>query len=88
MIMGHEFTGSVVEVGTSVSGFEPGDKVAPDPIIWCGKCPACLRGHYPACSSLKLIGVDMDGGFAQVIALPPSMLYKVPDCIPHRNNFV
>ena len=85
MIMGHEFAGVVHEVGAEVEGFAVGEKVAPDPIIWCGKCPACLRGHYPACTSLKLIGIDMDGGFAQFIALPPSMLYKVPDSIPHEH---
>lgn len=78
MIMGHEFTGEIVEVGSEVSGYSVGEKVAPDPIIWCGKCPACLRGHYPACTSLKLIGIDSDGGFVQYIALPPSMLYKLP----------
>ena len=85
MIMGHEFAGKIVEVGAGVHGFEVGEKVAPDPIIWCGKCPACKRGHYPACSSLKLIGVDLDGGFAQFITLPPSMLYKVPSLIPDEH---
>lgn len=78
MIMGHEFTGEIVEVGSEVSDFKTGEKVAPDPIIWCGKCPACERGHYPACTSLKLIGIDSDGGFAQYIALQPSMLYRLP----------
>lgn len=78
MIMGHEFTGEIVEMGREVEGFAVGEKVAPDPIIWCGTCPACLRGHYPACTSLKLIGIDSDGGFVQYIALPPSMLYKLP----------
>lgn len=81
MVMGHEFTGKIVEVGREVTEFAVGDSVAPDPIIWCGKCPACLRGHYPACTSLKLIGVDSDGGFAQFIALPPSMLYRLPSGI-------
>jgi len=85
MVMGHEFTGTVVETGEGVTGFSPGDKVAPDPIIWCGECPACQLGHYPACTSLKLIGVDLDGGFAQYISLPPDMLYKVPASIPDQH---
>ena len=85
MVMGHEFAGTIEEVGAEVKGFSPGEKVAPDPIIWCGKCPACLRGHYPACTSLKLIGVDLNGGFAQYISLPPSMLYKVPDQVPDKH---
>jgi threonine dehydrogenase-like Zn-dependent dehydrogenase len=85
MIMGHEFGGSVAEVGEGVTGWNVGEKVAPDPIIWCGKCPACLKSHYPACSSLKLIGVDLNGGFAQYISLPPSMLFKVPSHIPDEH---
>ncbi|NJK95102.1 MAG: alcohol dehydrogenase catalytic domain-containing protein [Bacteroidales bacterium] len=85
MIMGHEFGGVVVETGSGVTGWLPGEKVAPDPIIWCGKCPACLKGHYPACTSLKLIGIDSDGGFTQFVSLPPSMLYKVPQHIPDEH---
>ena len=85
MIMGHEFGGIVVEVGDGVSGWNVGDKVAPDPIYWCGTCPACMKGHYPACTSLKLVGIDSDGGFAQYVSLPPSMLYKVPAHIPDEH---
>ncbi len=85
LVMGHEFGGIVAEVGQGVSGWEVGDKVAPDPIIWCGKCPACLKGHFPACTSLKLIGIDMDGGFREYISLPPSMLYKVPKNVPDQH---
>jgi len=82
MIMGHEFAGEIYETGEGVKGFEKGEKVAPDPIIWCGKCPACRRGHYPACTNLKLIGIDSDGGFAQYITLPASMLYRLPPEVP------
>jgi threonine dehydrogenase-like Zn-dependent dehydrogenase len=85
MIMGHEFSGTVVEVGDGVEGWAVGDKAAPDPIIWCGTCPACQRGHYPACTSLKLIGIDTDGGFAEYISLPASMLYKVPLQVPDEH---
>ncbi|MCP3932728.1 MAG: alcohol dehydrogenase catalytic domain-containing protein [Bacteroidetes bacterium] len=85
MIMGHEFGGVVVEVGEGVDAWDVGDKVAPDPIIWCGECRACKKGHYPACTSLKLIGIDSDGGFQQYISLPPSMLYKVPKNIPDEH---
>ena len=77
-IPGHEMAGIIELIGNEVKGYTVGDKVAIDPIIWCGKCPACLVGHYPACSSLKLIGIDLDGGFSQYVAVPESMLYKVP----------
>ncbi len=85
MIMGHEFGGVVAEIGRGVSGWTVGEKVAPDPIIWCGKCAACEKGHYPACTNLKIIGIDANGGFQQFVSLPPSMLYKVPDHIPDEH---
>lgn len=81
-IPGHEMGGVVADMGTEVSGFAVGDKVAIDPIIWCGECPACLRNHFPACTNLKLLGVDMDGGFAEYIAVPPHMLFKAASDLP------
>jgi threonine dehydrogenase-like Zn-dependent dehydrogenase len=84
-IPGHEFAGIVEDVGSGVTGFEKGDKVAVDPIIWCNECPACLRKHYPACTKLKLLGVDMDGGFAQYISVPPHMIFKAAPHIPDEH---
>lgn len=84
-IPGHEMGGVVAKVGDGVSGFESGDKVAIDPIIWCGECPACRRKHYPACTSLKLLGVDMDGGFAEYISVPPHMLFKAAPHLPDEH---
>ena len=76
-IPGHEFAGTIVETGADVKAYKTGDRVAVDPIIWCGNCPACQIGHYPACTSLKLIGVDMNGGFGEYINVPESMLYGI-----------
>ena len=82
---GHEFAGVVEHLGKQVEGFNIGERVAVDPIIWCGECDACRIGHLPACEKLRLIGIDQDGGFVQKIALPPSMLYKVPDHVSHEH---
>ena len=76
-IPGHEFTGIIVETRPEVKNHKKGDRVSVDPIIWCGKCPACLIKHYPACTSLKLVGVDMNGGFAEYINIPEPMLYRI-----------
>jgi threonine dehydrogenase-like Zn-dependent dehydrogenase len=84
-IPGHEMAGIVEMIGSEVTRYNIGDKVAIDPIIWCGKCPACLAGHYPACTSLKLIGIDLDGGFCQYVTVPESMLYKVPSAVPSEH---
>ncbi len=77
-IPGHEMAGSIVKTGPGVNSFSVGEQVAIDPIIWCGECPACKRGHFPACSKLKLIGIDMDGGFCELINVDQDMLHKAP----------
>jgi threonine dehydrogenase-like Zn-dependent dehydrogenase len=81
-ILGHEFGGVVQEVGEDVTGFEVGDRVVVDPIISCHSCPACLSGHLNACRTLKLLGVDIDGGFAQYVAAPASHVYHLPESVP------
>jgi len=81
-IQGHEFGGVIQEVGKDVKGFKAGDRVVVDPIISCHSCPACLSGHINACRTLKLLGVDLDGGFGQYVAAPVSHLYRLPDSVP------
>jgi len=78
-IQGHEFGGVVVELGSGVSGWAAGDRVAVDPIIPCRVCPACLRGQINCCRSLRLLGVDDDGGFGRLVAVPQANLYRLPD---------
>ena len=84
-IPGHEFSGSVAALGKGVEGFQTGDPVTVDPIIWCGKCTACRMGHHPSCTSLKLLGIDMDGGFAEYIAVDSGMVYKLPPGISEQH---
>lgn len=81
-IQGHEFGGVVVELGPGVSGWARGDRVAVDPIIPCRACPACLRGQINCCRSLRLLGVDDDGGFGRLVAVPQGNLYRLPDEMP------
>ena len=85
LIPGHEFAGTIAGVGPEVKDYKSGDRVAVDPIIWCGKCPACERKHYPACTSLKLVGVDLDGGFGQFMKVPERMLYRIAPNIPNEH---
>ncbi len=81
-VPGHEFAGHVIQKGSNVENLKEGDLVAIDPIIWCKECPACQRGHYPACTSLKLLGIDNNGGFGQYINVKQANLYKVNATVP------
>jgi L-gulonate 5-dehydrogenase len=81
-IQGHEFGGVILEVGKEVNTFKAGDRVAVDPIISCHACPACLSGHINACRTLKLLGVDLDGGFGQYVAVPASHCFLMPENVP------
>jgi threonine dehydrogenase-like Zn-dependent dehydrogenase len=85
MTPGHEFSGTVSEVGNQVKDYTPGEKVAVDPIIWCGTCVACRQHHYPACTNLKLLGVDMDGGFAEYVAVDENRLYRLSSDISDQS---
>ena len=81
-IQGHEFGGFVEEIGKDVRGIKVGDRVAVDPIIPCQSCPACLGGHINACRTLRLLGVDINGGFGQLVAVPSRCIYALPENIP------
>ncbi len=85
LIQGHEFVGVIAETGKNLRGYKPGDRVAVDPIYWCGKCPACERKHWPACVSLKLAGIDSDGGFAEYAAVGDFMLYPIDPRVSDRH---
>jgi len=84
-ILGHEFSGMVESVGKDVSHLKEGDKVVVDPIIWCNQCPACLNGHHNACRFLKLIGVDVDGAFAEYVVADADKVFKIPEGISLRD---
>ncbi len=83
-IQGHEFGGIVASVGAWVRGVKAGDRVVVDPIISCHACPACLTGRPNACRTLKLLGVDLDGGYGQYVAAPASRVFALPERVPMK----
>jgi threonine 3-dehydrogenase len=70
LVIGHEFVGEVVEVGSNVNDFHPGDIVSGEGHLVCGRCRNCMAGRRHACAYTKGIGVNRDGAFAEYIALP------------------
>jgi threonine 3-dehydrogenase len=70
LVIGHEFVGEIVEVGSNVSDFHPGDLVSGEGHVVCGRCRNCMAGRRHLCAFAKGIGVDRPGAFAEYIALP------------------
>ncbi|MBS6194426.1 MAG: zinc-binding alcohol dehydrogenase family protein [Clostridiales bacterium] len=74
-VIGHEFGGIVESVGKKVTSVKPGDKVAVDPVISCGHCYACRIGRHNVCSTLKVMGVHTEGGFAEYVKAPEKNIH-------------
>ncbi|HEX9068594.1 MAG TPA: alcohol dehydrogenase catalytic domain-containing protein, partial [Ktedonobacterales bacterium] len=70
LVIGHEFVGEVVEVGSNVNDFHPGDLVSGEGHLVCGRCRNCMAGRRHLCAHTRGIGVNRDGAFAEYIALP------------------
>jgi threonine 3-dehydrogenase len=70
MAVGHEFVGEVLEVGSNVSDFHPGEIVSGEGHVVCGRCRNCLAGRRHLCAVTKGIGVNRPGAFAEYISLP------------------
>lgn len=82
LVPGHEFSGLVVEAPNNRYGIKPGDSVVPYPLISCGSCHACRTGNPHVCRSLKLLGIDCDGGMAQYATVPMHMLFRFQSELP------
>ncbi len=81
-ILGHEFSGIVVETGTDVDTLSVGDLVAVDPNSPCGDCPACLAGKAHFCRHMVGYGTTTHGGFAEFTTVRARQAYPLPGTIP------
>ena len=78
VILGHEFTGTIVELGAGVTGLKVGDLVAPDACQHCGECLPCREGRYNVCEKLAFTGLHNDGAFASYVNVPAELCYVLP----------
>jgi threonine 3-dehydrogenase len=76
MAIGHEFVGRIVEVGSNVSDFFPGDIVSGEGHVVCGRCRNCFAGRRHLCAYAKGVGVNRPGAFAEYIALPMTNIWR------------
>ncbi len=86
LIMGHEASGVIEEVGDKVTGWEIGDRVTFDSTILCGSCHFCRRGKINLCDNRQVLGVSCEdyrrhGAFAEYVAVPQHILYRLPETI-------
>jgi 2-desacetyl-2-hydroxyethyl bacteriochlorophyllide A dehydrogenase len=79
IVLGHEYSGTVVSVGENVGDLRDGDRVVVDPNVVDDHCFFCRRGHSHLCSGLAPLGVARSGGFAELSVVPARYLYVIPD---------
>ncbi|MCD8013241.1 MAG: galactitol-1-phosphate 5-dehydrogenase [Lachnospiraceae bacterium] len=76
IVLGHEFSGTVEEVGEGVTSVKPGDRVAGIPLVPCMKCEDCQKGNYSLCKHYDFIGSHSYGSYAEYVCMPESNIVK------------
>jgi L-iditol 2-dehydrogenase len=85
VILGHEFSGEIVEVGPAVKGWEDGERVVSEVHgLVCERCRFCLSGEKHVCPSKRALGWGIDGGFAEYVAVPAWLLHRIPEGVSYE----
>lgn len=79
IVLGHEFSGVVSEVGENITDIKVGDRVVIEPIFVCLSCAYCRSGKYNYCESTAWIGFNANGAFAEYVIVEPYMVHKLPE---------
>ncbi|MFA4955745.1 MAG: zinc-binding dehydrogenase [Candidatus Methanoperedens sp.] len=89
VILGHEFSGNIIETGSEIKDYRIGDRVVAEPhTLACGKCYYCRTGNIQICSSKRSIGWGIDGAFTEYIKMPEKLLHRIPDNMSYENAAV
>jgi len=84
LIMGHEFAGDVVELGSNVKGLVEGVRVTVEPMLTCGECGPCKRGQSNICLNLRFMGLHTPGALAEYVAAPAHRCYTIPEGVTYE----
>jgi len=85
LILGHECSGEIVELGREVKGFQVGDRVALEPGVPCRKCCYCKEGRYNLCSKMAFMATPpVDGAFVEYLAHPADFTFKLPEKVSYE----
>ena len=79
LVLGHEFSGEIVNSGNGAPDFCAGDRVAVFPLISCGQCSYCRSSRHHICPARRVYGLDFHGGLAECVSAPPACLFKLPE---------
>jgi len=82
VILGHEYTGKILEIGDGVKDFKKGDRVVIDPNITCGSCIYCKIGLSNMCERMTTLGIFINGGFTEYNVAPAKALHKISPDVP------
>ena len=82
LVLGHETSGHVAELGEGVDNLGVGDRVAVNTVLTCGTCFWCMRGQQSVCPNMAVAGFMADGGLAEFMVWPADHLVALPDTIP------
>ncbi|HEY6104277.1 MAG TPA: scyllo-inosose 3-dehydrogenase [bacterium] len=77
VVIGHEFSGEIIEVGSAVTELRPGDMVTCEEMIWCGECTPCRNGYPNQCLRLEEIGFTINGAQAEALAIGAKYCWKI-----------
>jgi threonine 3-dehydrogenase len=84
LTLGHEFCGAVESAGEEVTAVKAGDFVSAEMHLNCGHCHQCRLGQAHICQNLKIIGIDLDGAFAEFVKIPATNIWKLDPAIPEH----
>lgn len=84
--LGSEIAGDILELGADVDDWRIGDRVAVQSNLFCGNCEFCLRGDESICLNGKLLGIDVDGGFAEQVVVPARALVPIPPDVDYTTS--
>lgn len=85
LILGHECSGVVTDVGSNVTRFKVGDRVAIEPGVPCGECEYCKSGKYNLCRDVEFLATPpVDGAFSQYISHPEGFLFHIPEALSYE----
>lgn len=82
IVLGHEASGTVEEIGAGVTNVKPGQRILIPAVLTCGRCTYCRQGRENICSDMRMLGNHFDGAYAEYVAVPVKDLLHLPDSVP------